>query len=133
MNNSFNPSPSASNSYGVGAPVNYNMGSGVLGSYSNLKLKTSCRQSWKKPPCNPPIISNKQIVYQGTPLPLKDETIYATVPDDSMFVFSRSISSPVCCPSTYSTDRGCVCTTDYQRKFIGERRGRNRDNEDYNF
>lgn len=129
----FNPSPNDINSFGTGAPVNYNMGEGVLGSYSNLRLKTPCHQNWKKPPCNPPQVSRKQIVYQGTPLPLKQETVFAEIPSDSMFVFSDAISSPACCPSTFSTDRGCVCTTDYQRKFVGERRGRNRDFEDYNF
>lgn len=129
----IDPNPKESNTFGVGAPINYNMGKGVLGSYSNLSLQTPCKQGWKKPPCNPPKISNKQIVYQGTPLPLKNETVYSTIPSDSMFVFANSISSPACCPSTYSTDRGCVCTTDYQRKFVGERRGRNRDHDDYNF
>ena len=76
MNNRFNPGPSDTNTYGVGAPVNYNMGSGVLGSYSNLRLKTPCRQNWKKPPCNPPIISNKQISISNTTISINTSTCY---------------------------------------------------------
>ena len=38
-----------------------------------------------------------------------------------LFMFSNNISSLDCCPSTYSTDQGCVCTTDEQRNFIMSR------------
>ena len=39
----------------------------------------------------------------------------------SLFPFTYNKSSPDCCPSTFSTSTGCVCTTDAQRKFINRR------------
>ena len=39
-----------------------------------------------------------------------------------------------CCPSTYTTDKGCcifTCTTEQQRKFIGEQRGNNKNFPEY--
>lgn len=124
MANSGNNNPS---------PIAFNMGKGVLGSYDNLKLKTGCADSWRKPPCNPPIKSDRLFVPQGTPLPLKNEMIYSEIPEDSMFLFARSVSDPSCCPSTFSTDRGCVCTTPQQRKYVAERRGGNKSYGNYSF
>jgi len=115
------------------APVNFNVGNGVLGSYDNIKFETNCKEGWKKPPCNPPTKSNYMFLPQGTPLPLKNEMIYSELPKDSMFIFANSYSSPDCCPSTFSTDRGCVCTSDTQRKYIGEQRGLNKSYGNYNF
>ena len=40
-----------------------------------------------------------------------------------MFLFAHNRSSFDCCPSTYSDDRGCVCTTNAQRNFITTRGG----------
>jgi hypothetical protein len=74
---------------------------------------------------------------QGTPTGLEDSltsqdptTNYATVDGTdgtpkSMFVFAYNQSSPECCPSTYTTSSGCVCTTDQQREFISGRGGNN--------
>ena len=39
----------------------------------------------------------------------------------SMFMFAYNKYSPACCPSTYSTSRGCICMTDEQKKFINNR------------
>ena len=36
----------------------------------------------------------------------------------SMFMFAYNKYSPSCCPSTYSTSRGCICMTDAQKKMI---------------
>ena len=115
------------------SPIKFNMGNGVLGSYDNLQLKTPCQGGWRHPPCDTPIKPNKLYVPQGTPLPLKNEVIYAELPEDSMFIFNRSYSSPECCPSTYSTDRGCVCTSPEQRKYIGQYRGKNKTYGNYSF
>lgn len=115
------------------SPIKYNIGNGVIGSYADLQLRTPCKEGWKHPPCNPPLKPDKLFVPQGTPLPLKNETIYSELPKDSMFLFSRSVSSPECCPSTFSTDRGCVCTTEQQRKLVGEERGKNKTYGDYSF
>ena len=39
----------------------------------------------------------------------------------SMFMFAYNKYSPACCPSTYSTSRGCICMTDNQKRFINSR------------
>lgn len=114
------------------APVNFNVGNGVYGSYDNIQLKTNCESDWKSPPCNPPTKSNYMFLPQGTPLPLKNEMIYSELPKDSMFMFSQTTASPNC-RSTYSTDRGQLCTSDFQRQYIGEQRGLNKSYENYNF
>jgi hypothetical protein len=122
-----------SNTYEIASPVNYAMGNGVLGSYDNLSLRTQCKEGWMHGPCNPPVKSNLQFVPQGTPLTLKNEMMYAEIPKNSMFIFSRSYASPECCPSTFSTDRGCICSSDQLRKYIGEERGGNKTYGNYNF
>lgn len=43
----------------------------------------------------------------------------------SMFMFTHNQCHPDCCPSTYSCDNGCVCTTKQQRDFLSKR-GKNR-------
>tara|TARA_B100001057_G_scaffold448209_1_gene488367 strand:+ start:517 stop:1194 length:678 start_codon:yes stop_codon:yes gene_type:complete len=69
--------------------------------------------------------------YQGNELPLEcDKTLYSGMgpsitgvagDDQNMFMFYRNKSSPACCPSTYSTSTGCVCTTQDQRDYINRR------------
>lgn len=36
----------------------------------------------------------------------------------SLFMFSHNQSHPDCCPSTFSTSTGCVCTTPQQRRWL---------------
>jgi hypothetical protein len=48
---------------------------------------------------------------------------------DNMFMFRDNQVKPECCPSTYSSDTGCLCTTKNQRTFINQRGG-NRTVED---
>mgnify|MGYP001492916800 FL=1 len=38
-----------------------------------------------------------------------------------MFMWANNVSSPLCCPSTYTTSTGCLCTTKNQRDFIAGR------------
>ena len=38
-----------------------------------------------------------------------------------LFMFAHNMSHPDCCPSTYSTSTGCVCTTPEQRNWISMR------------
>jgi len=108
------------------ADVNYNMGSGVPGSYDGIKLKPAGGSDWRHSPSDNKLLEGKFFVPQGTPLPLKHEMQFMSLPKDSMFMFAKNKASPECCPSTYSTDQGCVCTTPQQRKFIGEQRGNNK-------
>ena len=70
-------------------------------------------------------------VYQGIDVPLKcDKTLYSGMgpsitgvvgDDQNMFMLYRNKSSPECCPSTFSTSTGCVCTTEDQRNYINRR------------
>lgn len=106
------------------APLNYNIGSGVYGSYSDIHFKNKKPCGWRHAPCNVPLLK-KPLIYQGTPLPLKNEMVYMPLPKDSMFVFQKNQARPECCPSTYSTSTGCVCTTSQQRKFVSITNGNN--------
>jgi hypothetical protein len=56
--------------------------------------------------------------------PLMQGMDSACGPNCDMFVFQNNVASPECCPSTYSTSTGCVCTTPAQRELI-RRRGVN--------
>ena len=38
-----------------------------------------------------------------------------------LFMLANNRSSPECCPSTFSTSTGCVCTTKNQRDYISTR------------
>ena len=40
---------------------------------------------------------------------------------DKLTMFDDSKFKPECCPSIYSSDNGCVCTTANQRKFFSKR------------
>ena len=70
-------------------------------------------------------------VYQGIDMPLKcDKTLYSGMgpsitgvsgDDQNLFMFYRNKSSPECCPSTFTTSTGCVCTTEEQRNYINRR------------
>lgn len=113
------------------APVNWSIGNGIPFSYDNIRFKTPC--GWRKEPCDVGLKKGPLFVPQGTPLPLKDEEIYQYPPSDSMFIFDRNYSSPYCCPSTFSTSTGCVCTTPHQRDYIGTMRGGNKTYPDGNF
>ena len=42
---------------------------------------------------------------------------------NNLFMFSYNRSHPSCCPSTYSSSRGCVCLTDEQKKQLYSRGG----------
>ena len=43
---------------------------------------------------------------------------------DNMFLFKDNTCSPSCCPSTYSCNGGCICTTEQQKK-LGRQRANN--------
>lgn len=53
---------------------------------------------------------------------------YQTLPVDgtpgspkSMFMFSKNAMSTSCCPSQYTSDMGCVCLTEEQKKWMSGR------------
>lgn len=108
------------------APLDYNIGKGIEKiSYSNLVLKPEGGSSWRHPPSQNTLIEGPIYAPQGTPFPLKHEAKTQEPPKDSMFMFVRNKTSMECCPSTYTTSTGCVCTTKDQRHYVGNARGTN--------
>jgi len=102
-----------------------------IGPYSDLTLKPDESLSKQFPLVDP----SKVTVYQADGLPLKDNA--PTKPDvynyeypsidgtengfKDNFMFAYNQSSPLCCPSPYSTSSGCVCLTEEQKAFISNR------------
>ena len=72
------------------APVKYEMGNGVYGSYDGIKLIANKNDGWRQEPANVPLKPSDYLFVQGTPLPLKNEMIYTQLPEDSMFYFSHN-------------------------------------------
>ena len=107
------------------APLSYNMGS-----LDGIRLKTGCSDEWRHPLCGPRFKNTTQnLTVQGHQLPLKtpqtaNDFLDAPPVDGqdgsprSMFMLAYNQSSPECCPSTYSSDQGCVCTTPEQRRWL---------------
>jgi hypothetical protein len=67
--------------------------------------------------------------YSGTPpllgsepKPLSDKP-YDMTGDQELFAFQDNKISADCCPSPFSTDRGCVCLTDSQIRQFESRAG----------
>lgn len=50
-----------------------------------------------------------------------------------MFMFAYNRSSPECCPSTFSSSRGCVCMSEAQRDYINKRGSNKSINENPDF
>lgn len=115
------------------APVNYSMKVNVPYSLDGVKIgNESSTPSWRRGSTNVPLLQNPVFVPQGTPLPLKHEEQYVQLPNPSMFYFSHNRAS-LGCHGNYSTDRGAVCTTPQQSKFIAQNRGGNKHYPDDSF
>ena len=110
------------------SPLNYQMGP-----FDQLVLTTGNPKSEYVTLRNVPLATKEDIcVYQGHENPLKCEkttgldmgpSIDGTPGSpNSMFMFANNKSSPSCCPSTFSTSTGCVCTTQQQRDYVAKRR-----------
>ena len=108
-----------------GAPLNYNIGKGISISYADKILEPGGASTWRHQPNNVPLRNQKMFVPQGTQIPLAGESRSVLPVPNSMFYFNENQVSMACCPSTYTTSDGCVCTTPQQRKYIGEERGGN--------
>jgi len=105
----------------------------VMGPYDGLCLQTGNRGNWMKTPDETALVPNDALFTflgsQGPEKPVFSDNSALTGPTidghpDSakkMFMFANNRSSPNCCPSTFSTSTGCVCTTKNQRDFIASR------------
>ena len=104
-----------------------------ISAYDGLCLKTGNPEFWSHSPNNIPLVNNNTLyTVQGHSTPekpvisdpssLSGPTLDGS-PDqpNKMFMFANNQSSPNCCPSTFSTSTGCVCTTDKQRDFVASR------------
>ena len=104
-----------------------------MGPFDGLCLQTGNKESWMKSPDNTSLIPNDALfTYLSSQGPLKpvfsDNSALFGPPIDGqdgsakkMFMFANNRSSPNCCPGTFSTSTGCVCTTENQRDFIASR------------
>jgi len=104
-----------------------------MGPYDGLCLQTGNKEAWMKNPYNVSLVPNDSLfTYLGSQGPLKpvfsDNSAYFGPPVDGkpgspkkMFMFANNRTSPDCCPGTFSTSTGCVCTTENQRDFIASR------------
>ena len=107
-----------------------------MGPYDGLCVRTL--NNAFKDLSNNKLVSNDELMnYLGVQGPVQnvvtDNTYLSgpTVDGDPetpqrLFMLANNASSPNCCPSTFSTSTGCVCTTDKQSDYI-KRRGFNND------
>lgn len=105
----------------------------AMGPFDGLCLQTGNSQSWMKTPFEVPLVPNDALFsYLGSQGPQKpvfsDNSALNGPPidgvtgsDKKLFMFANNRTSPNCCPSTFSTSTGCVCTTKNQRDFIASR------------
>ena len=104
-----------------------------VSAWDGLCLQTGNKEFWSHSPNNVPLVNDDTLfTVQGHSTPLKpvisDPTSLTGPPVDGidgsptkLFMLSNNVSSPDCCPSTFSTSTGCVCTTDNQRDFVAAR------------
>ena len=104
-----------------------------VSAYDGLCLKTGNAEQWRQSPTNVPLIDDSKLfTVQGHMTPEKpvvsDPSSLSgpsldgtTETPHKMFMFANNQSSPSCCPSTFSTSTGCVCTTDKQMDFVASR------------
>jgi hypothetical protein len=88
---------------------------------------------WRKKPCNVELYktvggvspTGLEIEYKTDPSHTKTLPSVTGNKEDpnALFMFAFNQSHPDCCPSTFSTSTGCVCTTKEQRDHINKRGG----------
>ena len=134
-NNTVGKSPQDEVGGGMMGPKVPPMGSQMP--YDGLCLKTGNQEYWMKSPDNMPFLSNDTLyTYLGSEGPVKmkisDQAALMGPPIDGvkgspekMFMLANNRSSLSCCPSTFSTSTGCICTTENQRDYVAERGGNN--------
>lgn len=111
---------------GINVEEKYNINKQMTSSYDGLKL--SAKQVNQQHQLLPSVQITSPV---GEDITLKQDPVSYSFPTvdggkDSvkkMFMFAHNKSSLACCPSTFSDDRGCVCTTEQQRNMIYNRGG----------
>ena len=104
-----------------------------VSSYDGLCLTTGNKEFWSHSPNNVPLINDKSLYtimgHTTSNKPVMSDPSSLSGPSldgtdntpNKLFMFSNNASSPNCCPSTFSTSTGCLCTTDKQRDFVASR------------
>ena len=104
-----------------------------MSNFDGICLKTGNIDSWMKSPSDIPLSADEGLyTIQGATAPVKpvfsDPTSLWGPPIDGvessphkLFMLANNKVSPKCCPSTFSTSMGCVCSTHQQREFIKNR------------
>jgi len=110
-----------------------NKTSGNMSNFDGVCLTTGNKDSWMKSPDNISLNSNDGLyTIQGGTAPTKPlisdpNSLYGPPIDGvdgsptKLFMLANNKVSPYCCPSTFSTSTGCLCTTEQQRKFVNTR------------
>jgi hypothetical protein len=117
------------------APKIMNQKPDMMGPYDGLCLQTGNKQAWMKTPDETALVPNDALFTylssQGPTKPVFTDNSSLNGPsvdghpdsDKKMFMLANNRTSPNCCPSTFSTSTGCVCTTKNQRDFVASRGG----------
>ena len=104
-----------------------------MGPYDGICLKTGNNEYWMKSPDETALVPNDGLYsYLSSQGPIKmrlsDQASLIGPPVDGvkgspekMFMWANNVTSPLCCPSTFSTSTGCVCSSKNQRDFIAAR------------
>ena len=104
-----------------------------MGPYDGVCLKTGNQEYWMKSPDEAALVPNDGLYsYLSSQGPVKmklsDQSALIGPPVDGvkgsaekMFMWANNVSSPHCCPSTFTTSTGCICSTKNQRDFIAAR------------
>jgi hypothetical protein len=120
---------------GAGAKVGSKVDPKILnmGPYDGICMKSGNQEYWMKSPDETALVPNDGLyTYLSSQGPIKmklsDQAALKGPPVDGvkgspekMFMWANNITSPQCCPSTFSTSTGCLCTTKNQRDFIAAR------------
>jgi len=104
-----------------------------MGPYDGICMKSGNQEYWMKSPDETALVPNDGLyTYLSSQGPIKmklsDQAALKGPPVDGvkgspekMFMWANNITSPQCCPSTFSTSTGCLCTTKNQRDFVAAR------------
>ena len=93
----------------IGSAIDYSIGDGVQTSFVNTDVMQN---------------SNKhETTMKGLGVPL---------PEGKLSIFGENEINPNCCPSSYSSSKGCVCMTTEQVSFLNKRGGNRTLNENIN-
>ena len=94
-----------------------------VGPYDGLCIRTEAK---KYPNSfinlnNNKLYNGNQNVLFGSQVPV--DNVLSQPLTNSNFIFSNNMSSLNCCPATYSTSTGCICSTNQDQQNINTRGG----------